>query len=179
MSKKLVLRVLRVYYGTLRNGTPCILFLFKKSVMNYKIARLFYLKIWFILISISIPGSHYDITTMYKFKEIKKHINQKGKDGTYLNTCNVSVHTHTNAVGFPFGSIKDPTKWFLRRSYHTMSNLHAPFKETNWTSLPADGASTDLHEKLLLRKNCKLYKELYYNDFFKEYNEESDMMIVF
>uniref|UniRef100_A0A8D8MI69 Angiopoietin-1 receptor n=1 Tax=Cacopsylla melanoneura TaxID=428564 RepID=A0A8D8MI69_9HEMI len=50
-------------------------------------------------------GSYYDITTMYTFNT------RRTEQGSteYLNTCNLTVHTETNAVGLPYLNM-DPTE---------------------------------------------------------------------
>uniref|UniRef100_A0A8D8V464 Tyrosine-protein kinase receptor Tie-1 n=1 Tax=Cacopsylla melanoneura TaxID=428564 RepID=A0A8D8V464_9HEMI len=55
----------------------------------------------------SVWGDFYDITTIHKFN-VEEELSSNGEILTnYLNTCQVTVHAQTNAVGLPIYNIND------------------------------------------------------------------------
>lgn len=102
----------------------------------------------------AVLGGEYDITTVYKFNTQEEADANGEVIRTYLDTCDVSVHAQTNAVGLPFLNINGNNKSYPESLIYpsktsTIPTLEEPFENSPWKTLTLTGAMEKLGIKEL------------------------------
>uniref|UniRef100_A0A8D8QVN8 Tyrosine-protein kinase receptor Tie-1 n=1 Tax=Cacopsylla melanoneura TaxID=428564 RepID=A0A8D8QVN8_9HEMI len=101
--------------------------------------------------STSVLGDGYDITTVYKFHAQEESDENGTTTNRYFNTCSVTVHPQTNAIGLPYVNVEQapeivyplktpsiPSLWNTGNEWKTLMSDEATEAKLDTTTMVTD-----------------------------------------